>query len=188
MTEESKAEARIREEMERLGVSVAVEWRPNSGGTGDRWRDEAFRYHLTVTRNGRKVLEHPFWCGLGHAEVRRAGKWRKPPANPRTSLERAEWAAVRESARRGKPVGVGFGWADVARGVPPTPAEGLAALIRDTLYDGQAFKDWAADLGMSDDSIKVREMYHDCADITSALVGALGRDAVEALREMAHDL
>lgn len=70
----------------------------------------------------------------------------------------------------------------------PTIEEYLSCLIMDAyVLDAGSFKDWAQEMGWSDDSIKAKETYDACIQDALKLRFYLGNDTLEKLREAYSD-
>lgn len=72
--------------------------------------------------------------------------------------------------------------------VSPPAADILHSLLLDATAEEQNFRDWAADLGYSDDSISALETYRECCDIGPKLRKVFTREHLDALRTATEEL
>ncbi len=65
----------------------------------------------------------------------------------------------------------------------------LASLLMDagTLYEGQTFEDWAAELGYNEDSRKAERIYESCRKIEAHLNEMFSSSEMDDLRELLED-
>jgi hypothetical protein len=69
----------------------------------------------------------------------------------------------------------------------PENADIMYSLTRDAEAANMSFRDWCADFGYSDDSLKALEIYRACCDIGVELMKVFTRDELATMREALQD-
>lgn len=72
----------------------------------------------------------------------------------------------------------------------PTTKDVIASLFLDgaAFFDGQLFEDWAADMGLSSDSIKAKAAYDKCISTGMKLAAVIAPEDLQAIREEISEL
>lgn len=168
--------------IEALGLTVSAVFVPQSQSRNAKEvktpSDLSLNWRVTVSRNGRPVIETDYMQGIGHAPAYKASARALGHAN---SLLRFE--ALKKEAETGRH-SQGF-----ARPLPsPTVADVLYSLCCDAgALDYASFEDWAPDFGYSEDSREAERIYRACLEIALKLRNAIGEAGLEQLREAFQD-
>jgi hypothetical protein len=134
---------------------------PAVGGSNE-WPHIA--YDVKLKRGEAIVWSGPYKLGIGHVEGIAIGK---------TAQQKAEWAANTAFIQN----------------VEPELADVFHSILLDgsAWFDRSTFKDWCAEFGYSDDSIKAKATFDTCVEIGQELEHNLTQEELSALRELASN-
>jgi len=129
----------------------------------DAW--ECDQWAVVIGDNPATKFEASYYTGTG---LRKAPKGKKNPFKPR-SLDYEQWN--KENLKPVKP--------DIA-GV-------MYALLSDATASDYNFNDWAAEYGLSSDSLKAFHTYQHCLEIAASLNNVFKRDERAKMQELLAD-
>lgn len=145
---------------------------------------QSLNWRVTLTRNGRDVLETDYSQGTAHTPAHNApaatfDKWQRPQAIA-LEIETGKRAAAYSGA---KPHAT----------AKPIPAPALADVLNSLALDSDvleyaSYEDWAASLGYDPDSRSGEATYRACLEIALKMRAAIGEPALTQLREAAAEM
>lgn len=163
-----------------LGLTLELKPIPQPDADKVGYKDMCFKYEAAVLKDGKPVITTPFSTGIGWTTSSKGDGW--PFTFPKTCLLGDE--LLRRLMKGEKKLiqdGIWF-WAK-----QPTLDDVLSSLLLEGAALDQHFEDWAADCGYDPDSRKAYGVWEECCTIGRKLNSALGREAVEKLREAYQD-
>lgn len=146
------------------------------------WR--SLNWRVTLTRNGRDVLETDYSQGEAHCPAHKA------PASRFDKWQRSQ--AIALEIETGK-IAHAFSGAKPSATSKPVPAPELADVLHSLAMDSDVldcatFEEWAENLGYDPDSRSGEAIYRQCLAHALALRAAIGDKALSDLREAAAEM
>lgn len=172
-----------------LGFTLTGQFIPFSQSQYAKEESPSLNWKLTLLKDGRVVLkDFDYMQGCAWAPAYKLSVAKAGGANSilRDRLIRSEC----ETGKVAQPAGEHFDAGH--RNVKPLPLPAiedvLASLFMDaSAIDSGSFKEWAADYGYDDDSIKARDSFEGCIEVGLKLRSALGPELFERGRELANE-
>lgn len=172
----------------------------NNGKTKGRERWESLNWTVTLMKGDREIMTTDYSAGTGHCpgEKKPMPKgWDRPDRFWKAAIteweienghvaEYSQWGGFKAARQPATQAQRDAGLREMVR-IPilPKPEDVWHSLISDIV--DEPFEDWAANMGMDEDSIRAKATYDLCVEHTMRLRQYLGNDGIEALREAFQD-
>ena len=180
----------LNEAATRLGLAVTAKFVPFSKSRSKDQDQPNLNWVVTLTKDGRHVIDTEYSAGQGHCPAYKLRKQPKQDTCWPLRFDQVQRSAIAMECETGKVHVVGYSGRVEPKSAPilPNEIDVIYSLIADaSVLDYRNFDEWASEYGYDSDSLKALAIYDACLDIALAVRSGLGEKTLAVLQTASQD-